>query len=700
MIIGPEGRIVRVLESLAGRPGLRWMRGANDAATRFPEHFRWLDDVRNRVPRNGRHWARLPEDLLEVYHVARARARSSPERRAPDAWEVWNEPDFYFVEDSAADMTAVLKAAWWGVKGVSPETPVLMPSLAFRPSRYTVEMAHNGLASYTDGWNIHFYGWASDYASFLAQHRVFTRAAGIEGDWWVTEIGDFTLDAAAAGQADALGRQEAFHERVLLESVAAGVARHLPFALTHFVEASSDLGMTDPAGRWRPAMRALVETAALLQRARALPRWVLVHRDSGASVGMVLEEKIGDDEDLELRWWTILWSPGRPDEFRPPGADDPAPPLRLRLAIDWPAAVREIRTGRGGTVSLDPGQIGMVELRPERNLHFRTGPARFRLEGCRWVAVRQWLEQDVRIPPAARDALDGLPPRRAPSPVVVRFRPGPDWRADKPRQTLQLTGDEGTAAIQVHNFSEDTVEGEWTLQAPAGWSVVAAGEEVNAREIRGRVEVEGLSRREIPVRLLPRDGASAEPGRVVVRWKAGDGAVDQASVRVERERRVGEPWHRYDWRAFTPRPDDLAAWQVYVSGGETFTLEIREPSGPQGEATVLLPVPRGARESDVFTATLRIAPGSAGRHVFAQAFLMTASGETWRHGEWTAIPHDGLTLNAGLGDFAPTIWSRHRTLLFPDLREARWLALRFQAAVPGTMVEVDRPGLARGMRER
>ncbi len=82
--------------------------------------------------------------------------------------------------DNAADMAAVLKAAWWGVKAGRPAVPVVMPSLAFCPSKYALEFANNGLASWTDGWNCHFYGWAADFPDFLANTAAF--AATWSGD--------------------------------------------------------------------------------------------------------------------------------------------------------------------------------------------------------------------------------------------------------------------------------------------------------------------------------------------------------------------------------------------------------------------------------------------------------------------------------------------------------------------------------------
>ncbi len=184
MILGREEEFVPLLQSLRGREGIRWIRGQSPRAGELG--YQSLGDVRPLVlsatdgPLDG-----LPGDLLTVRNVVRDGVAARPDTRT---WEVWNEPDFHFVRDSAADMAAVLKAAWWGIKAARPDDHVIMPSLAFRPSRYAMELMHNGAASWTDGYNVHFYGWPSDYARVLAQHRVLDSAAGLVVRFWVTDL--------------------------------------------------------------------------------------------------------------------------------------------------------------------------------------------------------------------------------------------------------------------------------------------------------------------------------------------------------------------------------------------------------------------------------------------------------------------------------------------------------------------------------
>ncbi|MBX3746982.1 MAG: hypothetical protein KF833_16865 [Verrucomicrobiae bacterium] len=687
-ISGSGSNTLEVLRSLSGRPGLHWTRGASPLGKE--NGFRWLADVRNYQPGRQRPPERLPQDLFSVYWTCRTNLPPAP--RSPDAWEVYNEPDFYFVENSAADMAAVLKAAWWAIKTDRPEVPVLMPSLAFRPARYALELAHNGLASWTDGLNLHYYGWAADFTDFLAHHRVFARAAGIEGPWWLTEIGYFQLPVTLASDPGHLDRQAAFHERTLVESWAEGVERHFPFLLTHYVEVISDFGLTDPEGRWRPALLAIVQLAGRIPGCR--PLWSLVHEPTGARIGLVIEEPDG-------AWWSVLWSPGRPRELAPPGrVMDPPVPERLRLEVTWPEGTPFVHFGLDSGVLLDPAQLPAIDLAPERTFHLRTGPAPYQLAEVRWEPFRRELGAPPRIAPDLERELDSLPPRREPSPVVLRLRMSDAWTEDKPRQSLRLAAEtKGDARLELRNFTDRPVRGTWRIDAPEGWSAGPAtgGEARPDREpgpsLGGSVEVAPLARLDIPVRFTRRPDLPSEPRRVRLTWRDEAGRVDAASVRFEPDLPPPPIWRRYTARDLVPRAGQHGATQIFQIEPDRVAIEVRQPGDAHRDAMFYLALPGIVRGSDVFTTRIHAEPGPT--PTFAQAFLFTAHGEVWRHGELESVPADGLAIRAGLGEFAPTIWSRHRDFGAPAMAEARWLAIRFQGLAPGQLVELEEPALRR-----
>jgi hypothetical protein len=392
---GPDSIVSNVLSSLSGRPGFQWIRSPSPRVPEFG--FRGVSDVRLHVPRSDRPSDALPEDLFETYRACRNRLPSFP--GAPAVWEVWNEPDFYFVRNSAADMAATLKAAWWGIKAGHPDAQVLMPSLAFRPGRYALELAVNGLASWTDGWNIHFYGWAADYPAFLAHQRAFADAIGCHQPIWVTEIGHLDMPVTVGDDPAALSAQAAFHERTLVESWARGVDRHLLFLLTPYREARSDLGLTTSNGMWRPAMTSAAQMVRTLQGSR--PVYRLVHRPTQEDIGIVLERDTGT-------WWTILWSPARPGDIPLPGVG-PAQsvPDVLRVRPTWPRDWTEVRVGIAGETALAPSQLPEFHLTPEANVHLHGPPVRFGLSDCRWVP---WSDDDARAPMHRASVAAGVPP--------------------------------------------------------------------------------------------------------------------------------------------------------------------------------------------------------------------------------------------------------------------------------------------------
>jgi len=677
---GPDSILTNVLSSLSGRTGFHWIRSPSP---RVPEYgFRGVSDVRLHVPRADRPADALPEDLFETYWACRNRLPSFP--GAPAVWEVWNEPDFYFVRNNAADMAATLKAAWWGVKAGRPDAQVIMPSLAFRPGRYVLELAVNGLASWTDGWNVHFYGWAADYPAFLAHQRAFATAIGCDKPIWVTEIGHLGMPLTIADDPAALAVQAAFHERTLIESWSRGVDRHLLFLLTAYKEVRSDLGLTTTNGTWRPAMTSAVKVVRALQGTR--PVYRLVHRPSGEDMGIVLERDTGT-------WWTILWSPARPGDVALPGVG-PAQPMSetLRVRPVWPQAWNEIRVGIEGETALAPSQLQEFNLSSDGNLHLHGPAVRFGISDCRWVPWTDGDELRPQIHRSTREALNAVPPVRKPSPVVVRFRPDASMVADKPAQVLKVSAEGGgSGQLDFYNFSDQPQRGAWVMTPPPGWSM---GGEVPEHAL----EVPAMSRREVAVQFRPakdagESGDPLEPGRFTARWEGADGSVDESSVRVVVDRPPGRVWHKWDWRQIVSSPGRADAWQLFVQEDQTITVDVRSPWGLNREVALHVALPQGAELDDLFAMSLRKVRGRG--TPFVQVHLTTAEGETWRHGELMELESKPSTVEARLGDFSPAIWGRHRTLLFPPVEKARWLSLLIQGVQAGDVLELRDPRLSR-----
>lgn len=686
MVLGPEAAQGPLLETLRGAPSLRWIRGPVPRAAELG--FQSVNDVQRLMPRGwGLAPGQLPSDLRAVREAVRAGVEANPGTRV---WEVWNEPDFHFVQDPAAEMAAVLKAAWWGVKGARATDRVLMPSLAFRPGRYAVELMQNGAASWTEGYNLHFYGWPSDYGTVLASHRVLAQAAGLRGPWWVTEIGFFQMGAQRAGDPEMLAWQSAFHERAMVESVAEGISVHLAFALSPAREASWDLGLSEPGGPWRPALKAMARLGTRLEHAK--PVASLVHRRTGECLGQALSE----EEEPEGRWM-VFWSAARPQESALPGVRYRRPfPERFRLRLQWPRRVSAVRAGLDGDVALAPGQVAALELHPGQVHHLRSlGMDLPRVEGCDWVVqgsprVAARAAAEVQVSPAWRRELRSLPPRGEPSPVVIRWRTGADWVPDKPSQTLRPHV-EGAASLTLEllNLSAEPVSGRWEIEVPAGWSM--AGAPRDARQ-GGELRLEPDSGRQVNLRLTAEtpDGRRSDPGRLTARWEDGTGRADVASIRLvaSEAKQTPERWEPLGWSDWLARPGHPEAWQVFEPEPGRVHLEISESSGAQGDVVVRWPAPAWLRGRDAFRARVR-SVATRGR-VHAQFFLATRDGEIWRYGEWREVPAEGnWTVRAPVEDFAPTLWSRQETFGSPDPSRVRWFLLRLQGAQAGDVLELQ-----------
>lgn len=656
------GQVTNLPAQLAdwhARGNLRWLRTARPEAA---AGFDLVADLRYRAG-EGLSPARdvLPDDLLAVYWRCRTNLPVFPGRR--QAWEVWNEPDFYFVRDPAHTMAAVLKACWWGVKAGNPEAEVLMPSLAFRPGRHALELVRNGALAYTDGWNWHFYGWAPEFRPVLAQQREFFRLFSREFPVWITEAGWYPMPAALAHGPEQLARQAAFHERVAAEALAEGVDRHFVFALTAYAETGHDLGLTAPDGTPRPALDRFLALSRAL--AGATPRHELIHRASGERAGLCLQLAGG-------RFWTLLWSPGRLDERA--FGDPPRPraaPLAWRTRVTLP----------GGDAPRD------AVLTPEANAAFTTDAAPFPIAGCAW---RPWSPADVSgrevrafLRRADLDAgfiaaeLNDLRRLRQPSPVVVQLTPVAGAVADKAANAYAVApGGEVAVRVRLYNLSEGPQRGRLTGETPHVWPL--------SFTLPGPLELPPLSRFDLALTLeVPGDAAGRHPLRMT--WEGDDGAQDAALLWLEPETalRARTP---IPWDAWQPPRENPAQWQPFLMDASTLRLVVESPEGGGRATLAWARLPRRLAADDVLTGTLRLVTPRPG--VYVQPFLATSVGEQNRHGELEEIPSAGLRARWRAGDFGPTIWSRADSFVLPDPRAARFLVLRLQGLHPGEEIEL------------
>ncbi|MBW8864353.1 MAG: hypothetical protein JF609_05405 [Verrucomicrobia bacterium] len=161
---------------------------------------------------------RVPQDLREAFERGRTLGKTYGD--LVDAWEIENEPDISFVAENPEVYAAFHKACYLGVHagiaeclesraessaqsslrgtdgprlrypvhaadpgrlslslsgaqsgmdGQNFSPRVLMAPLALPPGPYLERLWSNGLASYTDGFNYHYYGYAEDFTGVYRQ---------------------------------------------------------------------------------------------------------------------------------------------------------------------------------------------------------------------------------------------------------------------------------------------------------------------------------------------------------------------------------------------------------------------------------------------------------------------------------------------------------------------------------------------------
>ena len=191
------------------RAGLQALR---DRGIRTAVHLRWpSSDWKTGVRAGG--GQRYPLDLREAYERCHRFAAAYGD--LVNVWEIENEPDIDFVVENPETHAAFQKAVYLGLKAAVPpsgskvegrkaqvlgarwkvsgwryhktgflgltldlgpstfDSPpasrVVMAPLALPPGPYFERLWANGLASYTDGFNFHYYGYADDFTGVYRQ---------------------------------------------------------------------------------------------------------------------------------------------------------------------------------------------------------------------------------------------------------------------------------------------------------------------------------------------------------------------------------------------------------------------------------------------------------------------------------------------------------------------------------------------------
>lgn len=478
----------------------------------------WANGIR---PGGGQ---RLPLDLREAYERGFTEGQRFGATGA--AFEIENEPDISFVQDNAETFMAFQKAVYLGVKAGSSlrehgrtvgrsngrTATVVMAPLALPPGPYFEQLVANGLFSYTDAFNYHYYGYAEDFTGVYGQFEAAVNDVGLplgarrftgpsDGRTvgpldrevhspprslpvLLTEYGYGALGKDARNTVERRIRQWRWFKAVGEDIVRLRIAGPMAFYLPPYLERDQlEFGLTAPAAREHG------RTVGPSDRTAAQPsnRFTFSPSDFGEAAALPwmrrIGERIGDNEAMPALAWLM-------DE----GARRPYVPKDWVVAAAPPSpVVIDFIAGDGLAQAKRYGGYVAQRASPQ------PAPA---------PAVKP------AAPPAAPKAAVKPPAGPPPLPwpgLAKGYVPPPAWY--------------GTGAVVLYNFSAKPVTGhleiergqdvvvdptvlarEWTL-APMSRTVV---------EINVRVPAQTFARQELTVRF-ERGGSRSEHGRTVGR---------------------------------------------------------------------------------------------------------------------------------------------------------------------------------------
>ncbi len=587
-------------------------------------------------------------------------------------------------------MALTLKAAWWGIHSRRPDAVVLMPALAARPGPYARLLMANNTAAFTDGWNLHLYGWAQDFPAAVEETRsVLERESGQRRPLWVTEVGfaEFPVVGSSV-PAVLLERQRAFFERATVAAPFCGIAHQLAFVLGAHVEQGHDYGLNQPDGLPRPALETLVQLSRALSDWR--PRFELRRASDRATVGWVLELVPGAGTGSR-EWWILFVSPNRRSDFSLPALDGlppshqpkPAPETsHHEFLLRFPRGFGKVRWGlHKERLQPDPGELRFTAS-AATNLMLWTPARKFSVAGVEWHEVSE-----------SRNAVDGPAPR--PSPVVVSL----DWiapgiRADKAAVSYRYPpGRPVRLGVRLDNFGPEAVNGHWVFHVPTGWKI---DEGVPRQSIQ--VPAGGTVRRELRLIPSPREHPSSRLP-ITVTWAGKDRSRDQASAWLAPEgdsaegallQRLGDGWQALE-------ADSKWSREPQIDGTLRLRLENARPGVTPG---LILPLPENVLLAPNDLLRLRLRTADSVQPFRRRVELVTPDRRVYRHGDDWEVDGRWQSWDFRVGDFTPAFWSRTDPERPSGPEDARYLRLGLFGLEPGggvelAPVEVWRSGRAR-----
>lgn len=374
---------------------------------------------------------KYPQDL-----VAAARSWQAIAGHWRPAWgglEIWNEPDIFFGGNLPADQYVPLaKAIAHAMFEKHIDVPLVGGVVAHCNREFLDTAAENGLLDAIDAFSFHFYGPALEMEGLVARYREWLQAHsastfGHRGErmpLWLTECGRPWKKGPARPPADQ--DAESALEIVMkgVEARACGVARYFAFVFPFYEENDHNFGMMD---RWATPLRSF---AAYAQMIRALR--------GGVYAG---DWKTSDPAVRRARWFTLPPDPQGSNQdlvVLYTGRREANATVRLDLPIARVEGIdgRVLPHGPGGVAVPD----GLAYVWLAKDWRQAVGSPDKRIDS-NTAAMRLYR---LKADPV---------PRRAPSPIVLRYLYDPAIVEPKSEGYRLKANPEGPMALNVRVFN-------------------------------------------------------------------------------------------------------------------------------------------------------------------------------------------------------------------------------------------------------
>jgi hypothetical protein len=417
---------------------------------------------------------RFPPDLRDIYSFQREIARRW--KGQVEAFEPWNEAEIdVFGGHTGAEMAALQKAAYWGLKAGNPDAIACLNVFAHERQATLEDFAANEAWPYFDTCNLHHYVPVERYPRWYAAFR------GISGGrpLWVSEFAMPVewADEATKEPSDPALRTQA--ERLPISFAASlheAPAATFYFILPNYVEGKTQFGIIHADLTPRPAYLALAAVGRFLADAHPLGR-LKSDRDD---VHAYLFRARPDGQETEV---LLAWSGDKPAE------------LNLQVAP---------------TATFD--HLGRMMEEHAARLKLSRRP------------IYALLPPDSakRLP---LDPPPAMPPRREakPSPIVLQAYLPPDQiSVDHSAYRIPADGPQ-TISIFVYNFGDQPATGKLSLSAPKALKV----------SLPDKVDIAPGERKEIPLMF---SGADIAPTVQTISVNGDFGPAGRAviSTRIEK----------------------------------------------------------------------------------------------------------------------------------------------------------------------